>query len=78
MDKKNEIRPALSKKNIIVLAISAAIVLLGFMLMIGGKTSDDPNVFNEAIFSARRIIVAPILVIGGFALGIYGILRKSE
>jgi len=78
MDKKNEIRPALSKKNIIVLTISAAIVLLGFMLMIGGKTSDDPNVFNEAIFSARRIIVAPILVIGGFALGIYGILRKSE
>ena len=78
MGKKNEIRPALSKKNIIVLTISAAIVLLGFMLMIGGKTSDDPNVFNEAIFSARRIIVAPILVIGGFALGIYGILRKSE
>ena len=43
-----------------------------------GGASDDPNVFNEEIFSFRRITLAPIVVLFGFAFEIYAIMRKPE
>lgn len=46
--------------------------------MMGGG-SDDPNVFNEEeMFSFTRITLAPILVIGGYALVIFGIMKKNK
>ena len=70
-----EIKPVLEKKNIIILLISALLVVFGFILMSGGG-SKDPKIFSEAIFNARRLIIAPTLVVGGFALAIYGIMKK--
>ena len=52
-------------------------IALGFILMSGGG-SDDPNIFNEEIYSFRRIRLAPILVVTGFIIEIYAILTKSE
>ncbi len=72
-----KVGPALGKKNIYILAISVVLVILGFILM-GGGGSKDPNVFSWAIFSARRIIIAPFFVILGFIVGIYGILYNSK
>jgi len=54
-----------------------AIIVLGFVLMAGGG-SDDPNVFNEEMFSFRRITLAPLLVLFGFAFEIYAIMKKPE
>ena len=71
-----QFKPILEKKNFIILAISAILVIIGFALMIGGG-SKDPNVFSYSIFSVRRIIIAPIIVLSGFGLGIYGILKKQ-
>ena len=45
--------------------------------MVGGK-SDDPNVFNEAIFSHRRITLAPILVIAGYVMQIVAIMHRPK
>ena len=70
-----ELKPVIEKKNLIILIISAILVILGFVLMAGGG-SKDPNVFSEAIFSARRLIIAPLFVVGGFGLAIYGIMKK--
>jgi hypothetical protein len=53
------------------------LIVLGFILMAGGK-SDDPNVFNPDVFSFRRITLAPIIVLSGFALNIFAILKKSK
>ena len=50
------------------------VVILGFVLMAGGG-SDSPDEFNYAMFSWRRITLAPILVIGGFVIEIYAILQ---
>ena len=44
----------LQKDNYILLIIGFAIIMIGFLLMMGGK-SDDPNVFNPEIFNFRRI-----------------------
>jgi len=68
---------ALAKENYILLAIGFAIIILGFVLMIGGR-SDDPTVFNEEIFSFRRITLAPIVVLFGFMFEIYAIMKKPK
>ena len=52
-------------------------IAVGFILMSGGG-SDDPNIFNEEIYSFRRIRLAPILVVTGFIIEVYAILTKSE
>ena len=56
-------RMPLTRRNYVLLAIGFAVVLLGFVLMAGGG-SDSPDEFNYAMFSWRRITLAPILVIG--------------
>ncbi len=72
---KIEFKPIIEKKNLTILIISALLVIIGFILMSGGK-SPDPNVFSYDIFSPRRLIIAPALVIGGFVLAIFGIMKK--
>ena len=68
-------RMPLTRKNYIILTIGFAIVLLGFVLMAGGG-SHSTTEFNYEIFSFRRITLAPILVVGGFVVEIYGILKR--
>ena len=63
------------RKNYVLLLVGAAVILLGMILMSGGG-SDSPDEFNYAMFSWRRITLAPILVIGGFAFEIYAILKR--
>ena len=70
-------RMPLTRRNYILLVIGFAVILLGFVLMTGGG-SDNPDEFNYAMFSWRRITLAPILVIGGFAFEIYAILKRYE
>lgn len=65
----------LTRKNYILLLIGFAIILLGFILMAGGG-SDSPDEFNYAMFSWRRITLAPILVMGGFVVEIFAILKR--
>lgn len=65
----------LQMKNYKLLAIGLGVIILGFVLMAGGG-SDDPNVFNEEIYSFRRITLAPIVVLAGFVFEIYAIMKK--
>jgi len=67
----------LSRRNYLLLAIGFAVILLGFVLMAGGG-SDSPDEFDYAMFSWRRITLAPILVVGGFVLEIYAILKRYD
>ena len=69
---------ALGRENYIYLIIGFVIIIVGFLLMVGGK-SPDPNIFNEKeIFSPRRITVAPIIVLLGFAFEIWAIMKKPK
>ncbi len=67
----------LQKENYILLIIGFAIIIIGFLLMMGGK-SDDPNVFNPDIFNFRRITLAPIIVLFGFVFEIWAIMKKPK
>lgn len=72
---KNDNNMPLTMKNYALIAIGAVIIIIGFILMAGG-TAASPEQFNEDIFSFRRITLAPIVVIAGFAFEIYAILKR--
>ena len=65
------------KRNYKFMLIGIFFISLGFILMSGGG-SEDPNIFNEEIYSFRRIRLAPMLVILGFIIEVYAILTKPE
>ncbi|MCF8357662.1 MAG: DUF3098 domain-containing protein [Prolixibacteraceae bacterium] len=68
---------ALGKENYILLIIGIVVIIIGFLLMIGGG-SEDPTKFNPEVFSFRRITLAPIIVLAGFLFEIYAIMKKPK
>jgi len=73
MDKKNF---AFDKINFILLAVGMAIVVLGFILMSGGSSTETS--YNPDIFSVRRIKVAPVVCLVGFVSMIYAVIKKPK
>ena len=67
----------ITEGNYKMILIGFAIVVLGFILMMGGG-SEDPNQFNYYIFSFRRITLAPIVVLAGFGFVFWAIMRKPK
>lgn len=65
------------KVNYKILLIGIGVIALGFILMSGGG-SDDTNVFNENVFSFRRIRLAPTVVLIGFGITIYSIFKNNK
>jgi Protein of unknown function (DUF3098) len=66
-----------SATNYKILIIGLVVIALGFILMSGGA-NENPNVFNEDVYSFRRIRLAPTVVLIGFGITIYSILVKSK
>lgn len=63
------------KQNYIYLGIGFALILIGLLLMQGGAMP-NPDVWDESlIYSFRRITLAPLVMIAGFAMGIYAIFK---
>ena len=70
--------PLFDKGNYMWMLIGLAVLALGFFLMAGGK-SPDPNVFNkDEVYSTTRITIAPMLIIAGFIIEIFAIMKKSK
>jgi len=68
---------AFGKENYILMITGIVLIIIGFILMAGGKM-DDPTAFNPEIFSFRRITLAPVVVMLGFAIEVYAIVKKSK
>ena len=67
----------LTKKNYLYMLVGALIIVLGFVLMSGGGEHTVTE-FDESIFSFRRITLAPIVVIAGFAFEVFVIMKRFE
>ena len=67
---------AFGRSNFIWLGIGIAILAVGYVLMSGGG-SEDPAVFDASIFNFRRITLAPTIVLAGYGVIFYAILKKS-
>ncbi len=65
------------RKNYVIMIIGIALIFLCLSLMTGGG-SEDPNVYSPELFSARRIIVAPFLIVLGLSLEICAIMHQPN
>ncbi len=77
MDEEREAKMALGRRNYVLMLIGLGVVVVGFLLMSGGG-SDEAAVFNEAMFNFRRVTLAPIVVIAGFALEVWAIMWRPK
>ncbi len=69
---------ALSRENFKYIIVGCVVVIVGFILMSGGGT-EDPTQFNEEeLFSFRRITLAPFLVMLGYGVVLFGILKRPK
>lgn len=75
--KEEEVNFAIPMRNFYYVLIGLGVMVLGYILMTGGG-SDDPTRFNPAIFSFRRIVLAPIVIIAGIVLEIVAIMRIGK
>ena len=67
----------LAKRNLLFIAVGVCVILTGFVLMkIGGSSSE--GYFAKDVFSFRRIVVAPMVILGGFLFIIFGILFNPK
>lgn len=71
------------QKNYQLMLFGLALIIVGFLLMLGADANTidgkfDPNSWNEDIFSFRRIRLAPLLVIAGFVVQVFAILKRNK
>ena len=66
------------KQNMWLMLLGVAVIAIGMLLMVGGR-SKDPNTFNyDEVYSTLRISVAPVLIIIGLGIEIYAIFKKPK
>lgn len=77
IDKKQAISKGLfNKQNYLLMLAGLVVLAIGFFLMAGGKSA-DPKVFNDNdVYSTTRITIAPLMIIAGFLIEIFAIMKK--
>jgi fumarate reductase subunit D len=68
---------AFNKTNYTILVAGLLVLIIGFLLMVGGG-SDDPEVFSDAIFGFRRLTLAPILILLGYLIEMFAIMYRPK
>ena len=69
---------AFGKDNYTIILAGVGVLVLGYLLMIGGGAESPDQFHNDEIFSARRVTVAPITLLIGFGIVLYGIMKKPK
>ncbi len=79
IEKKQPVTKGLfGKENYGMMLAGLVVLAIGFFLMAGGKSA-DPKVFDDnEVYSFTRITVAPVLIIAGFVIEIFAIMRKPR
>ena len=65
---------AITARGLKLLVAGILVMIAGFILLSGGG-SDDPQIFNKAMFDFRRLVAAPIVIVSGVAIEIIAIMR---
>jgi len=74
-EKKNNL--LFKKENYKYMIIGVVFIMMGFIIMSGGG-SHDPSIFKDEIYNFRRIRLAPALILIGFAIQVYAILKSTK
>jgi cytochrome bd-type quinol oxidase subunit 2 len=79
-NKKKEQKKAglpMAKENYMLMGIGFLVIIIGFILMIGGD-AESRHVYNPEVFSFRRITLAPILILIGYAIEVVAMMKKPK
>lgn len=76
-DKTEMERMAISPKGLRLLLVGLIVMISGYVLMTGGG-SDDPQVFNYAMFDFRRLVAAPVVIVFGIIIEIAAIMNAGK
>jgi hypothetical protein len=74
---KNEEKMAVTASGLKLMIAGLLVMVAGFILLSGGG-SDDPQVFNYAMFDFRRLVAAPIVIVAGIVVVVVGIMRRPR
>lgn len=66
------------RQNYLIMIIGLVIIAIGYLLMVGGGSSDPNQFYPDKIYSWRRITLAPIVIIIGFLVEVYAIMKKPK
>jgi SNF family Na+-dependent transporter len=66
---------SVSPRGVRTILIGLILMVCGYILMIGGG-SNDPAVFNDAMFDFRRMVASPVLVVLGILIVIVAIMKR--
>lgn len=70
---ENNTNMPITPKGLKYLLVGLIVMVAGYVLMMGGG-SDDPQVFNWAMFDFRRMVAAPIVIILGIVIEVVAIM----
>ena len=71
---ENNTKMAITPRGLKLLLIGFIVMVAGYLLMMGGS-SEDPNVFNYAMFDFQRMVAAPVVIICGIVVEVVAIMK---
>ena len=74
---KNDDKMAMTASGLKLMIGGLLVMAAGFVLLAGGG-SDDPQVFNYAMFDFRRLVAAPIVIVAGIVVEVVAIMRRPK
>ncbi len=74
---KNDDKMAVTSGGLKLMIGGLLVMAAGFILLSGGG-SDDPQVFNYAMFNFRRLVAAPIVIVAGVIVEVVAIMRRPR
>ena len=66
------------KENYKLMLIGLIVLTIGYILMIGGKSPNPTKFDDNVIYSTTRITIAPIVILAGFIIEIFAIMKKPK
>ena len=73
----NASKMAMTARGLKLMIGGLLVMAAGFILLAGGG-SDDPQVFNYAMFNFRRLVAAPVVIVAGIVLVVVSIMRRPK
>ena len=70
----NNPKMSITPRGLKLLLVGLIVMISGYILMMGGG-SDDPQVFNYAMFDFRRMVAAPVVIILGIVVEVVAIMK---
>lgn len=78
MEKQQEEAFEMGKTNYLLLIAGTVVIGVGFIMMSGGGTENTNEFTGDTLFNTQRLTIAPITVLIGFAIVLFGILKKPQ